>query len=335
MHYALAGEVRVNDEEAQQDLQAIARTAQDARLPANEVANTGLMNLARDPIITSLVNTSRSLQVSLREANENLRETRLAFNELAALVARCQSCNDAMDMILSLQSNIEELRSQVACPPLYPVQPANGQGDYATPTCTIRPLAQMNTIQPATPPPKTTSGQLPMGSTPPVIPQVPLLSASVPATPNTGLSMARAGASFNPPLTSFNKGKRPADRPVECGSSKKTQTESTVVVVMGYTKAVGHPVSIAQSIMQTLKLSPLDLVSANWKKGSKGFIKMHFCSAEAATTYTMVLNANNTNPDLPELHGLCAEVVDDAAYDTAGSYAGSFPGPSNPAPSTR
>ncbi|KAJ8089849.1 hypothetical protein PM082_018425 [Marasmius tenuissimus] len=65
MHYALAKEVRVNDEQARRDLQAIARTAQDAPLLANEAANTGLMNLARDPIITSLVNTSRSLQASL------------------------------------------------------------------------------------------------------------------------------------------------------------------------------------------------------------------------------------------------------------------------------
>ncbi|KAL0063630.1 hypothetical protein AAF712_009428 [Marasmius tenuissimus] len=147
--------------------------------------------------------------------------------------------------------------------------------------------------------------------------------------------MARDGASLNPPLTSFNKGKRPADCPVERGSSKTTQAESTVVVVTRYTEVVGHPVSIAQSIKRMLKHSPLDLVSANWKKGSKRFIKMHFRSAEAATTYTMVLNANIPYPDLPELHSLCAEVVDDAAYGTAGSYAGSFPGPSNPAPSTR
>ncbi|KAJ8092618.1 hypothetical protein PM082_006943 [Marasmius tenuissimus] len=345
MQLSLAEHVRVGEEESRRDQQTMLRMIQEAQESSNHGSNAGLVNLAKDPIISSLINTSRTLQANVRDANENLRETRVAFNELAALVARCQSRDEAMDTITALQTNVEEIRSLVAQRSLPPLQPVHALETTTTAATTTGPVPPSQPLVLTTPSARTVAdgasinGLSGGGPTTPVavtVPPNPPLSTSPLAISQGAVHHAPpTGTSFNPPLSGSAKGKRPADRPNERGSIKKAKMDSTFIVVTGYTEAVGHPASVAHAIIRTLNLSPLDLISANWKKSSRGFIEMHFRSSQAANAYALTLNSNNTDPNLPELHGLRAEVVEDSPSATAGTYVDNLPGPSNPGPSTR
>ncbi|KAL0057189.1 hypothetical protein AAF712_016181 [Marasmius tenuissimus] len=258
---------------------------------------------------------------------------------MAALVARCQSQEEAMDAIAALQANMEELQSQIHCASPTPAEP--------TPTNNVHLATLSNVRNPSTralvqiSPTTLLSGNTPTTAhvdTPTRlnIPRIPAAPIPQPLSIATGtpLPTAPPTASFNPPLSSTAKGKRPAERPAEHGPAKKPKNDANVLVVMGYMEAVRHPASIMHGIMRTLRLSPLDPISANWKKSSCGFIEMYFRSVDAATTYAFTLSANNTDPDLPELHGLQAEVVDDNTYMLDTTHTNSLPGPSNPGPST-
>ncbi|KAL0062765.1 hypothetical protein AAF712_010387 [Marasmius tenuissimus] len=65
MHLSLAEAVRVNEEEARSEQQTVYRMLQEAQLSPNN-HNNALADLARDPVIISLLNTTRSLQDNLR-----------------------------------------------------------------------------------------------------------------------------------------------------------------------------------------------------------------------------------------------------------------------------
>ncbi|KAL0060171.1 hypothetical protein AAF712_013018 [Marasmius tenuissimus] len=320
MHLSLAEAVRVDQDESRTEFQSVYRTMQESQVG-------DLTNLARDPVIISILNTLQTLQNSVRDSNDAIRENRSAFNEMAALVATCQTRDDAMNTMASLQANIEELRATVAMPAS---QPAVSPGAAHT----LAPLPSPSTIPPpmatwalppvvgAQPGPITPMGGAPL-SIPPVHSTPPLVRPTIP--------VVSPGASFNPPL-SIARGKRAAEKLAERGSPKKMRQEPTVLVLVGYTEASGHPTSVAQSIIRVLNLSAHELVMANWKKNSKGFVEMYFRSVQAAHTFAKSLNAKNGGV-IPELYGLSAEIIDNGDhFPTMGM---GQPGPSNPGPSTR
>ncbi|KAK1216306.1 hypothetical protein PQX77_021071 [Marasmius sp. AFHP31] len=304
MHLSLAEAVRIDHEEAQTEFRSIYRTLQESQVG-------DLTNLANDPVIVSILNTLQTLQNSVRDNNNTVRENRSAFNKMAALVATCQTREDAMNTLAALQANLEELCSNIV---RHATQPAASLGS----TRSFAPLPRTPNVLPPMasspmPPPAMAQGPQPglgalMGGTP--LPITPIHSTLPLIRPTAGIPTASPGASFNPPLSSIAKGKRAADKLADRGSPKKQRLEPTVLVLVGYTEASGHPTSIAQSIIQTLNLSAHDLVTANWKKTRKG-----------SSRY------------VPELYGLSAEVMDEGEHFTGVGMG--QPGPSNPGPSTR